>query len=73
MKNKSESFSKFKLYKPKVENLTGKKIGTVRSDNGGEFMSQEFETFLGECGIDRELTVQQHLNKMGLLKGTTKH
>ena len=36
MKNKSESFEKFKEFKAKVENQAGKSIKTLRSDRGGE-------------------------------------
>ena len=43
MKNKDEVFSKFKEFKSLIENHTEKKIKTFRSDNGGEFTSNEFK------------------------------
>ena len=56
MKNKSESFEKFKEFKAKVENQTGKSIKTLRSDRGGEYLSTEFIEFLKEHGIISQLT-----------------
>lgn len=35
MKNKNETFEKFKEFKALVENQTDKKIKTLRSNNGG--------------------------------------
>jgi len=36
-------FGKFKDFKALVENHTDKKIKVLRTDNGGEFFSREFE------------------------------
>ena len=38
---KDEVFRKFKEFKALIENHTEKKIKTFRSDNGGEFTSNE--------------------------------
>ena len=43
MKNKDEVFRKSKEFKALIENHTEKKIKTFRSDNGGEFTSNEFK------------------------------
>ncbi len=48
LKAKGEVFDKFKAL---VENQTSMKIKTLRSDNGGEFVSKKFDNFLHECGI----------------------
>ena len=56
LKNKSESFDKFKEYKAEVEKQIGGSIKTLRSDRGGEYLSQEFKSFLKECGIVSQLT-----------------
>jgi hypothetical protein len=37
LKNKSEDFEKFKIYKEMVENEMDSKIKFLRYDNGGEF------------------------------------
>ena len=55
MKNKDEVFSKFKKFKALTENHTKNIIKTFRSDNGGEFTSNEFKDLYKESGIKREL------------------
>ena len=39
-----------------VENLSGNKVGTLRSDRGGEYMSSEFTAYLAERGIKHQCT-----------------
>ena len=51
MKHKSESFEKFKLFENEVQNHLGKNIKTLRSDRGGEYLSQNFDDHLKNCGI----------------------
>lgn len=57
MKKKSEVITKFKIFKPFVENQTERKIKAVRSDNGREYVHTEFNNFFEENGIQRQLTV----------------
>jgi hypothetical protein len=54
LKAKGEGFEKFKQYKALVEKEIGHKIKVLQSDNGGEFVSKKFDTFLAECGIQRQ-------------------
>ncbi|KAL9226133.1 hypothetical protein vseg_001980 [Gypsophila vaccaria] len=56
MKHKSESFEKFKEFQNKVENQLDKKIKALRSDRGGEYLSNEFDQHLKDCGIVSQLT-----------------
>ena len=56
MKQKSESFEKFKVFKNEVQNQLGKNIKTLRSDRGGEYLSWEFIDHLRDCGIISHLT-----------------
>lgn len=42
MKSKSEVLSKFKIFKPYVENQSETRIKRLRTDGGGEFLSKEF-------------------------------
>ena len=56
MRHKSESFEKFKLFKNEVQNQLGKNIKTLRSDRGGEYLSQNFDDHLKDCGIVSQLT-----------------
>ena len=46
MRHKSETFEKFKEFQNKVENQLDKTIKLLRSDRGGEYMSQEFNDHL---------------------------
>ncbi|KAM1830023.1 hypothetical protein ACFX14_022770 [Malus domestica] len=56
MKYKSESFERFKEFKNEVEKQTGKQIKILRSDRGGEYLSNEFLDYLKECGIVSQWT-----------------
>jgi hypothetical protein len=51
MKNKSETFEKFKEFEREFENQLDRKIKHLRSDRGGEYLSIEFEMHLKACGI----------------------
>jgi transposase InsO family protein len=51
LKNKSEQSRYFKLYKAYAEKKIGLPIKSVRTDNGGEFTSNEYEEFLQTNGI----------------------
>lgn len=53
MSRKSKVFSKFKIFKALVENQSGHKIKCLKSDNGGEFCSLEFDNFCADHGIQR--------------------
>ena len=57
MRHKSEVLDKFKEFEARVTNKTGLEISTLRTDNGGEYVSKEFEEFLKSKGIRHELTV----------------
>ena len=49
-----------------VEKSTGKKLKAIRTDNGGEFTSREFETYLKEEGIRHELTIPKTPEQNGV-------
>ena len=51
MKYKSKSFEMFKQFRNKIEKQTEKGIKTLQSDRGGEYLSDEFLTYLGENRI----------------------
>ena len=51
LKHKHEVFETFKVFINEVELQLGKKIKALRSDRGGEYISQEFKDYLVECGI----------------------
>ncbi|KAL0328091.1 UNVERIFIED_CONTAM: hypothetical protein Scaly_2241700 [Sesamum calycinum] len=54
MRYKSEVFVRFKEFRLEVENQTGCKIKTLRSDRGGEYLSGEFIDYLKENGYPKE-------------------
>ena len=58
MKHKHEFFEKFKEFEAEVEKKTGKGIKTLRSDQGGEYLSTGFYEFLKEQGIVTQLTLR---------------
>ncbi|GJS08146.1 zinc finger, CCHC-type containing protein [Tanacetum coccineum] len=51
LKHKHEVFETFKVFQKEVENQLGKTIKSLRSDRGGEYMSQEFLDHLKDHGI----------------------
>lgn len=56
LKEKSEAFIHFKQFKRKVEKETGKNLKCLRTDRGGEFISNEFTDYCKCQGIRRQLT-----------------
>jgi transposase InsO family protein len=68
LKSKDEIFSKFQEFKAKIENLTNKKIKTLRTDNGGEYTSKEFFAFCKSARIRREMIVPHNPQQNGVAK-----
>ena len=56
IRNKAEVFDKFREFESCVTNECGNSIATLRTDNGGEYLSNDFETYLKSKGIHHELT-----------------
>ncbi|BBN70319.1 multidrug resistance-associated protein 9 [Prunus dulcis] len=57
IRNKSSALECFRKFKAMTELQSGYKIKGLRSDRGGEFLSNEFNSFCAEVGIQRQLTV----------------
>lgn len=57
LKSKNEVFNKFKIFKALVENESGRKIQSIRSDNGTEYVNNEFQKYLEASGIRHQTTV----------------
>ena len=72
LKEKLEAFEKFKIFKNKVENESGVKIKSLRSDRGGEFTSREFNIYYEEHGIRRQLFSPFSLEQNGITDGRNK-
>lgn len=66
MKSKDEVFTHFKVFKAQVEKQTGLFIKTFRSDQGGEFMSNEFSEFLRTNGIARQTSTARTPGQNGV-------
>lgn len=66
IRNKDEVLKHFKEFVYFVENLKGKRIKYLQSDNGGEYVKKEFDLFLKERGIRRRLTVPHTPQQNGL-------
>ena len=58
--------SNFKEFKALIENQTGRHICILRSNNGGEYESNEFDDFCREARIKKELTVPYNPQQNGV-------
>ena len=56
MTHRSEALSKFKILYKLAKKETGHSMTTLRSDNGREFLSKDFQDFVQLKGIRHELT-----------------
>ncbi len=57
LKTKDQAFNKFVEWKIMAERESGKKLKILRSDNGGEYKSKEFEDYLKSEGIHHQCTI----------------
>ena len=55
MQKKDQTFSKFCEFKSLLEKESRNKVKALRSDNGGEYISNKFKDFCSKEGIRREL------------------
>jgi transposase InsO family protein len=68
LKNKSEAFENFKIYKEMVENEIDSRIKCLRSDNGGDFTSKEFMDYYSSHGIKRQFYVARTPQQNGVVE-----
>lgn len=73
MKEKSESFFKFKKFKDEAERMTKKGTCCLRSDNGGEYLAIEFVNYLKANKIGRQLTCLNTPQQNGVSKRKNRH
>ena len=66
LKHKDQVFGPFLEWKAMVEKPTGRKLKTLRTDNGGEFTSAEFDGYLKAEGVRHELTVPKTPEENGV-------
>lgn len=68
LREKGEAFEKFRKFKATVEKETGTVIKTLRTDRGGEFVSNEFRNFCESNGITRHLTAPYTPQQNGVVE-----
>jgi hypothetical protein len=68
LKTKDEVFNKFQEFKAEIENLTNKKIKTLRKNNGGEYTSKEFVSICKSTRIGMELIVPHNPQQIGVVE-----
>jgi hypothetical protein len=66
MKQKSETMDKFKEFQAVCTSECGERIGKLRTDNGGEYVSKEFEEYLKSQGIIHQTTVPHSPEQNGV-------
>ncbi|KAE8679378.1 hypothetical protein F3Y22_tig00111402pilonHSYRG01323 [Hibiscus syriacus] len=73
MKEKSDTFSMFKEFRDSAEGEVGKKICCLRTDNGGEYRSNEFSQYLRECRIRHQYTCANTPQQNGVAERKNRH
>ncbi|GMI96773.1 hypothetical protein HRI_003346600 [Hibiscus trionum] len=73
LKHKSEAFSKFVQFKHEVEKELGLPIKCLRTDNGGEFLSDEFMDYCREHVIQRQMTCPDTPQQNGVAERKLAH
>jgi transposase InsO family protein len=68
LKNKSEAFENFKIYKEMVENEMDSRIKCLRLDNGGEFTAKEFMDYCNNHGIKWQFSVARTPQQNGVVE-----
>ena len=66
LKTKDEVFKYFLEWKTQAEKSSGHQLKVLRTDNGGEYTSKEFENYLKSEGICHELTVPKAPEQNGV-------
>jgi hypothetical protein len=72
MQKKDQTFSKLCEFKALVEKDSRKQVKALRSDNGGEYISNEFKDFYSKEGIRRELIAPHNPQQNGVTERNNK-
>jgi hypothetical protein len=70
IRKKYNVFDAFKKWKDLVENYIGNNLKFLRSDNGGEYCSKEFDNYYSYHGIHNEKKVPRTPQENGASKRT---
>ncbi|CAN1273905.1 Retrovirus-related Pol polyprotein from transposon TNT 1-94 [Linum perenne] len=65
---KDECFQKFVEFACQITNSLNSKIKTIRSDNGGEFSSSNFETFCSSFGMQHSFSAARTPQQNGVVE-----
>ncbi|KAJ0455006.1 putative RNA-directed DNA polymerase [Helianthus annuus] len=68
LRSKDEALAKFKIFKAQVEKESRYKVKTLRTDRGGEFMSNEFIDYCQQEGIKRQTTAPYTPQQNGVVE-----
>lgn len=68
IKTKDQALEAFTKFKPLAESTAGRRIKTLRSDRGGEFLSGEFAQLCEQAGIQRHLTAPYSPQQNGVVE-----
>lgn len=66
LKQKNEVLNKFKEFERTFSNECGQSVTRLRTDNGGEYTSKEFQEYLKTQGIHHEMTVPHSPQQNGV-------
>ncbi|CAL9024197.1 unnamed protein product [Prunus brigantina] len=73
LKNKNEVFSRFQSFHNQMKTQFNAQIQILRSDNGGEFVNHDFQTYFQQHGIIHETTCPQTPQQNGVAERKNRH
>ncbi|CAL9016092.1 unnamed protein product, partial [Prunus brigantina] len=73
LKNKNEVFSRFQSFHKQMKTHFNAQIQILRSDNGGEFVNHDFQTYFQQHGIIHETTCPQTPQQNGVAERKNRH
>ena len=68
IRSKDEALEPFTRWTGETENLSGYRVKTLQSDNGGEYTSQAFKQYLSDKGIRHQKTVPYTPMQKGMVE-----
>jgi transposase InsO family protein len=68
LKDKSQAFETFKFFHVWIQNEAQSRIGSLRTDNGREYTSNEFERYLRQHGIKHQTTIPYNPQQNGVVE-----
>jgi hypothetical protein len=72
MKDKSQAFETFKNFHVWIQNEAQSRIGSLCTDNGREYTSHGFESYLRQHGVKHQTTVPFNLQPNGMVERMNK-